>query len=127
MTGASASYPGMSLPRLLLHAEGAAVFFASILVYARLDAPWWAFVVFLLAPDLSAAGYLFGTRAGSITYNLTHTTIIPLSLGLAGWWLHWGWTAPVALIWLAHIGGDRMVGYGLKYPDSFKHTHFNEV
>ena len=118
---------GMSMPRLLLHLEGAAVLLVSTLLYFRLGHPWWAFLLFLLAPDLSAVGYLAGTRTGSIVYNIAHTTVWPLLLGLAGWWLGWSWSAPVALIWLAHIGMDRMVGYGLKYPDAFKRTHLGEV
>lgn len=115
------------MPRLLLHLEGAVVLLVSTLLYFRLGYPWWAFLLFLLAPDLSAAGYLAGPRTGSILYNIAHTTVWPLLIGLAGWWLGWSWSAPVALIWLAHIGMDRMVGYGLKYPDAFKHTHLGEV
>lgn len=115
------------MPRVLLHLEGAAVFAAAILVYFLLGLPWWAFIVFLLAPDLSAVGYLFGTRIGSIVYNLAHTMVWPILLGVAGWRLGWPTAVPVALIWLAHIGMDRMVGYGLKYPDAFKRTHLGEV
>jgi hypothetical protein len=33
----------------------------------------------------------------------------------------------VALIWFAHISMDRTVGYGLKYPTSFKDTHLERV
>lgn len=127
MVNQSAARRPMSMPRLLLHLEGAAVFLAAVFVYFRLGLPWWAFLLFLLAPDLSAAGYLFGPRIGSITYNLAHIIVWPILLGLLGWWLGWAWAAPVALIWLAHIGMDRMVGYGLKYPDAFKHTHLEEV
>ncbi len=117
----------VSMPRLLLHLEGAVVFAVASFVYFRLGLPLWAFLVFLLAPDLSAVGYLFGTRTGSIAYNLAHTYAWPVLLGAAGWWLGWSWASPVALIWLAHIGGDRMIGYGLKYPDAFKHTHLDNV
>lgn len=115
------------MPRVLLHLEGAAVFLGATLVYFLLGLSWWVYLLFLLAPDLSAVGYVFGTRTGSIVYNLAHTLIWPLAIGLAGWWLGWSWAAPVALIWLAHIGMDRMVGYGLKYPDAFKHNHLNQV
>jgi hypothetical protein len=80
-----------------------------------------------LAPDLSALGYLFGPKVGSVTYNLAHTTVWPIAIGVVGWRLGWSWAAPVALIWLAHIGMDRMIGYGLKYPDSFKRSHLQEV
>lgn len=117
----------LSLPRLLLHAEGAAVLLTAAFVYFRLGLPLWAFLVFLLAPDLSAIGYFFGPRVGSVSYNLAHIIVWPLLVGVAGWALGWVWTAPVALIWLAHIGLDRMVGYGLKYPDQFKQSHFDRV
>lgn len=31
------------------------------------------------------------------------------------------------LVWIAHIGMDRTMGYGLKYPTQFKDTHFSRV
>jgi hypothetical protein len=111
----------------LLHLEGAAVFAAAVFVYFTLGLTWWVLLLFLLAPDLAALGYLFGPKVGSVAYNLAHTTVWPIVIGVAGWWLGWTWTAPVALIWLAHIGLDRMIGYGLKYPDSFKQSHMQKV
>lgn len=117
----------VSMPRLLLQVEGAAVLLAVVLVYFRLGLPLWAFLVFLLAPDLSAVGYFFGPRLGSVAYNLAHIIVWPLGLGLAGWALGWAWATPAALIWLAHIGMDRMVGYGLKYPDQFRGSHLERV
>jgi hypothetical protein len=33
----------------------------------------------------------------------------------------------VAPIWLAHIGGDRLLGYGLKYLTAFKDTPLDRV
>lgn len=118
---------GLSMPRALLHLEGAAVFAAATGFYFLLGLSWWVYLLFLFAPDLSAIGYLFGPRTGSVLYNLAHTIIWPLIIGLAGWWLGWSWSAPVGLIWLAHIGLDRLLGYGLKYPDAFKHTHLDQV
>lgn len=115
------------MPRVLLHLEGAVVLATAAFVYFALGLTWWVFLLFLLAPDLSAFGYLFGSRAGSITYNLAHTIAWPLVIGAAGWGLGWAWAAPVALIWLAHIGLDRMIGYGLKYPEAFKLTHLQKV
>ena len=32
----------------------------------------------------------------------------------------------LALIWLAHIGLDRLLGMGLKYSDRFTHTHLGD-
>lgn len=127
MRSRNATSQRWSMPRVLLHLEGAVVLLAAASVYFLQGRPLWAFLVFLLAPDLSAVGYLLGTRTGSILYNLAHTLAWPVLLGLGGWWLGWSWSVPVALIWLAHIGMDRMLGYGLKYPDAFKHTHLNQV
>ncbi|RKQ33951.1 DUF4260 family protein [Oceanobacillus halophilus] len=33
----------------------------------------------------------------------------------------------VGLIWTAHIGMDRMIGFGLKYPTAFKDTHIQRI
>ena len=33
----------------------------------------------------------------------------------------------IALIWITHIGVDRALGYGLKYPTAFKDTHLQRV
>ncbi len=33
----------------------------------------------------------------------------------------------LALVWFAHIGFDRMVGYGLKYPTDFFDTHLRRT
>ena len=38
-----------------------------------------------------------------------------------------GQTLMWALIWAAHIGFDRALGYGLKYPTSFGETHLGRI
>jgi hypothetical protein len=60
-------------------------------------------------------GYLGGPRAGALIYNLAHTYAGPIALGLVGVLGDVDIAAQLALIWLAHIGLDRMLGYGLKY------------
>lgn len=117
----------ISLPNRMLRLEGAALLAAVVLIYARLDYAWWVFLLLLLAPDLSAVGYLAGNRIGSICYNAVHTSIVPLALAVAAWWVGATLGLQLALIWLAHIGMDRMLAYGLKYPDGFKSTHFDRV
>jgi hypothetical protein len=37
--------------------------------------------------------------------------------------LELGRPAPLLLIWTAHIGFDRALGIGLKYPTGFGDTH----
>jgi hypothetical protein len=72
-------------------------------------------------------GYLGGTRPGAYVYNLVHTTPIPAALIGIGWWQDRSLAVALGLIWLAHIGVDRLIGYGLKYDDSFRHTHLGRM
>jgi hypothetical protein len=114
-------------PRLLLHAEGAAVFLAATLLYFHGDHPWWLYLVLALAPDLSMLGYLGGARVGAATYDAAHTYVVPAALAALGVVADWESAVAVGLIWSAHIGADRLLGYGLKYPTGFKHTHLQRV
>ncbi len=116
-----------SLPKLLLHLEGLAVLIAGVGLYAQLGFNWWMFGLLLLAPDLAMLGYLINLRAGSVGYNLFHTYALPLALAAIGLGAGWQPGLQLALIWLAHIGMDRSVGYGLKYPTHFKDTHLARV
>jgi AcrR family transcriptional regulator len=104
-----------------------AVLLAALIIYNTLDYSWLTFALFILAPDLTAVGYLINTRIGSITYNLGHIYAVPITIAIIALWLNWPLGIQIALIWAAHIGMDRLVGYGLKYPDNFKHTHLNQI
>jgi hypothetical protein len=117
----------MSMPGLLLRLEGTAVLLAALIIYNTLDYSWLTFALFILAPDLTAVGYLINTRIGSITYNLGHIYALPIAIAIIALWLDWPLGIQITLIWAAHIGMDRLVGYGLKYPDNFKHTHLNQI
>ncbi len=114
-------------PRVLLRLEGAAILALAAAGYQAGGGNWWLFALLLLAPDLAALGYLAGNRVGAATYNLVHTYALPLAL--LGYGL-WGASPPalsLALIWLAHLGMDRAVGYGLKYATAFKDTHLGRI
>jgi hypothetical protein len=115
------------VPAVLLRLEGAAVLAASIALYADGDWSWLAFVLLLLAPDVSMLGYLGGPRTGMVVYDLVHFAALPIALGTAGVLGDSGVAVQLALIWLAHLGMDRMLGYGLKYPTSFSDTHLQRV
>ncbi len=115
------------MPRILLHLEGAVVLLASGYFYFAHGGHWLLFVALLLAPDFGMIGYLFSPRLGSTTYNAVHiylwpALLIALSIALSAPLL-----MQLALIWSAHIGMDRMLGYGLKYPTAFKDTHLQRV
>lgn len=113
--------------RTTLRAEGLAVFIAATLAYFLDSGAWWLYLVLFLAPDLSFLAYGAGTRIGAAAYNAVHSYVLPLVLALAGWWLGQDLALHIALIWLAHIGIDRAIGYGLKYPTAFGHTHLGPV
>jgi hypothetical protein len=114
-------------PKLMLHAEGAMLLAVAIVLYARTDASWWLFAPLFFAPDVAMLGYMAGSRVGAVAYNLAHTTALPLALGLVGVVTDADIVTYLALIWLAHIGFDRVLGYGLKYPEGFKETHLARV
>jgi uncharacterized protein DUF4260 len=114
-------------PKLLLRLEGAVLGCAAITLYGGSGAPWWLFAVLLLVPDLSFLGYLAGPRVGAWAYNAVHTTVAPIVLGVAGLAMPTPLAQHLALIWLAHIGIDRALGYGLKYSAGFTVTHFGRI
>jgi hypothetical protein len=114
-------------PNILLRVEGLLVAIGTLAVYGRLDGNWLLFFLLILAPDVSMLGYLAGTRVGAVVYNLFHTYALPVALGAYGFLTTHGLAVHIALIWSAHIGIDRMLGFGLKYPTGFKDTHLNRV
>ena len=115
------------LPRLLLGAEGVAVAAAAIALYFYADYPWWLLVALALAPDVSMAGYLAGPRIGAACYDAVHTYVVPVALGATGVIADADVAIQIALIWLTHIGVDRALGYGLKYPSGFKDTDLQRL
>ncbi|PZU93995.1 MAG: DUF4260 domain-containing protein [Chelatococcus sp.] len=110
-------------PKLLLHLEGLLLAAICIWLFARSGASWWLFGALILVPDLSMLGYVAGPRPGAILYNAAHTLLGPGLLGAAGLALAQPTALAVAMIWGAHIGIDRVLGYGLKYPSRFADTH----
>ena len=103
--------------------EGLAVAAVSAVLYARTGASWWLFAALWLAPDLSMLGYLVSPCRGARIYNAFHTYTVPIVLGLMSWLFHARGLMPLALIWVNHIGIDRLLGYGLKYSNGFGWTH----
>jgi hypothetical protein len=109
--------------RLLLRLEGLCVLALALAAYAKFGAGWGVFAIAFLAPDLSFLGYLGGPRAGAIAYNLAHAYPAPLACLFLGLLLPAPAPTAAGLIWMAHIGFDRALGYGLKYARGFAHTH----
>src|SRR5262249_9514095 len=107
--------------------EGLVVFGLSVALYGRLGESWWLFAFLFLTPDLSFLAYLAGPRVGAVAYNAVHTTAGPALLALIGLLAAYQPAVAIALIWLAHCGIDRALGYGLKYEAGFGFTHLGRI
>jgi len=111
--------------RLLLRLEGGLVLVAAVGAYAVLGAGWGLFVALFLLPYLFMLGYLAGPPIGSAVYNAGHTYAGPLVLAALAYAGESELLAAIALVWAAHIGMDRALGYGLKRPSGFSDTHLS--
>jgi Domain of unknown function (DUF4260) len=113
--------------KTLLRLEGLVLFAGMTALYALWAGPWWLYAVLFFAPDLSFVAYLAGPKIGAWAYNAVHATIIPLGLLTVGFGFAPPLVLSLALIWLAHIGFDRALGYGLKYSAGFGFTHLGRI
>jgi CHASE2 domain-containing sensor protein len=111
----------------ILRLEGLAVAAISAILYARTGASWWLFAALWLAPDLSMLGYLGRPCRAARIYNAAHTYFVPITLAVCALLLKAQALVPIALIWVNHIGVDRMLGYGLKYQTGFGWTHLGKL
>jgi hypothetical protein len=111
----------------ILRAEGLVVFVVCLFWYSNLNASWLLFILLWLVPDISMVGYLKDTKLGAIIYNLVHNYILALVVCAFGIFFGNNLIVSIGVIWVSHIGLDRFMGYGLKYPDSFKHTHIQQL
>jgi len=113
--------------RTLLRLEGLALAVACMVFYSYFEGSWWMFAILLLAPDLSFLGYLGGPRAGAAAYNIAHAAILPMLLGIFAMVTSSALAMHLSLIWCAHLGFDRALGYGLKYDAGFSFTHLGRI
>jgi hypothetical protein len=123
------SQPSFSRPVYLLRAEAFCALFASCGAYHLLFPHHWVmFACLFLVPDLSLLPYVRGTNtAASIVYNVTHSYVLACLLGTLAVLLTSALLGEMSLIWIGHISLDRVLGYGLKYPDSFRFTHIQSA
>lgn len=111
----------------LIKLEELFLFGLSIFLFSRLDFAWWWFLVLFLAPDLSMLGYLHNAQTGAIAYNLAHHKGAAIAIFIAGVIFGNQTIQLIGLIIFGHSSLDRVFGYGLKYPDSFEHTHLGMI
>ncbi|MEO9869738.1 DUF4260 domain-containing protein [Ekhidna sp.] len=111
----------------LIKVEELAMFLLSMYLFSLLDYAWWVYLVFILTPDIGMLGYSVNTKVGATAYNLFHHKGIAILIGFAGFW----WQLPemqlAGIILFGHASIDRILGYGLKFDDNFKHTHLGNL
>lgn len=119
----------MIVARTWQRIEGGLIFISGLFMYSLHASmmPWWASVLVFFAPDVSFAGYVLGTRAGSVAYNSVHIYAFGTSLIVFGLLQETPWPLGLGALWLAHSGFDRLLGYGLKSPDEFSITHLGRI
>jgi hypothetical protein len=117
----------VSVVGVIVRAEHVAIGIAGVLLYLVGGGGWLWLVPLLVAVDLSMIGYLAGPRIGSITYNAAHNFVVALLVLGIGWWGSIGWLQLLGALWLAHVGLDRALGYGLKLPTDFRDTHLGRI
>ncbi|MGI2259456.1 DUF4260 domain-containing protein [Shewanella sp. GXUN23E] len=112
---------------ILLRLEALAVMLVALILYAHFQFGWTDFALWFLLPDVALLGYLAGSKLGAACYNTSHSYLGPLLL-LGIWQLA---DSPLVLqlclIWFAHIGFDRALGYGLKFNSGFHDTHLGRI
>jgi len=113
--------------RALLRLEGLTFLIAACLAYAGTGAGWGWFAMLFLVPDIALLGYLAGPSLGAALYNAAHSYAAALIFGMIAHAADWRHGLAGSLIWIAHIGFDRALGFGLKYASGFKNTHLGRI
>jgi hypothetical protein len=113
--------------KLLLKLEDAAKFIAAYALSLYLGYSWWFFFAWFLVPDLSMIGYLVNTKIGAVFYNIAHHQGLALLIFATGFYLLTPSLIFAGTVMFGHSAFDRMLGYGLKYDDDFKHTHLGWI
>lgn len=113
--------------KIQLKLEYAAFLILGILVFSRTEYSWWWFAALFFAPDLSMLGYLINNKTGAFFYNLFHHFGVAVILYVAGAAFSLPYLQMAGIILFSHSAFDRILGYGLKYPDSFQNTHLGKI
>ncbi|GAB4046302.1 DUF4260 domain-containing protein [Spirosoma litoris] len=113
--------------KTLLKSEELIQFLGAIYLFSRLSFAWWWFPALILVPDVSMIGYVINPAVGAVLYNFVHHKGLGIVIGLLGLVISSQLLMLTGIILFAHSSMDRMLGYGLKYFDSFKHTSLENL
>lgn len=107
----------------ILRIEEALQFILALYLNHHLPYSAWLYWILFFTPDVSMLGYLTNPRIGAISYNVFHHKGLAIALYLAGQYTKSPELMFTGLLLFGHSSFDRIFGYGLKFPDNFKHTH----
>lgn len=113
--------------RTVLKLEEAGMLLLSVYLFSLLNFDWWWYLALFLAPDIGMLGYIINTKTGAFTYNILHHKGIAILVYVLGIYTGSELLQLIGLIMFGHAAFDRVLGYGLKYSDSFKHTHLGII
>jgi hypothetical protein len=113
----------------LIKLEELFLFGLALFLFSSLDYSWGVaqYALLFFTPDLSMLGYLANPRIGAWTYDLVHHKGLSVALYILGYLLPIPWLMFVGTLLLGHSSLDRVLGYGLKYPDAFQNTHLGWI
>lgn len=115
------------MPKQLVKLENALAFGGLLYIYLLNHYSLWYLFLFFFLPDLAMLVYLWDQEKGAVIYNLSHTYLVPGTLALLALVGRLTFLWPFAIIWAAHIAMDRMLGFGLKYPEGFRVTSIQKL
>ncbi|PIF44808.1 uncharacterized protein DUF4260 [Chryseobacterium sp. 52] len=113
--------------KIQLQLEYFAFLLLGIFAFKHTGISWWWFSGLFFAPDISMLGYTVNSKTGAFFYNLFHHLGLAIVIYVAGTLLTLPYLQMVGAILFAHSSFDRILGYGLKYPDSFQNTHLGRI
>jgi hypothetical protein len=115
--------------KTLIKLEETGIFMLSVFLLYKLDIhlSWWLYVSLFFSPDIGMLGYLVNTRVGAFTYNIFHHKAVAAIVLVFGIARSDDYFLLTGLLLFAHSSFDRVLGYGLKYPDNFKHTNIGSL
>ena len=99
----------------------------SILYFVFNNGTWGFFLALFFVPDISFLFYLINKKIGAIVYNILHHKGAIALVIMIGFYFHDDTLTKIGLIFMAHSCFDRAFGYGLKFYDSFEHTHLGWI
>ena len=113
--------------KIWLNTEELLMFLFSLFLFQQIDLSWWWYVGLFFVPDISFLAYVINPLIGAYAYNILHHKGIMLAFYIIGLTTGSIWFTAVGIIFFGHSCFDRIMGYGLKMPESFQETHLGRI